>query len=586
MSYELPQARHTLRLYASVIAQQKTDAVLSLLLPTGALLINVGVPYFASKTLVAIIQSSPDFERTIWQLAAVAALGALANRIGFMRMIKLQATAMNELNSMVFSRLLERGVRFHTNNIGGKLVSDALEFVGAFATLISAFYTSGLPLAVTLIGGVCVVAIESWQLGLFVLVTVVATVIWAYIESRTRYILRARRLTASKNLTAHLSDSIVNAQTVKTFANEKAERAKNANYNKVLLDLRLHDWRRAGRSGSHRISFLLVMLVVLLWLLHYLAGTTGGLLAIGIFAFTLTFQLILRLFDLNDLTRLVEEAFLQASPMTIILRESAEILDVPGAKKLHVSQGTIDMRDVTFQYEEKHHVLPVFSGLTLHIAAGEKIGLVGPSGGGKSTLSRLLLRFDDVQAGAITIDGQDIAHVTQQSLRQAIAYVPQEPLLFHRSIKENIAYGKPSASDEEIAHAARLAYANEFIERLPEKYDTVVGERGVKLSGGQRQRIAIARAILKDAPILLLDEATSALDSESEELIQKALWQLMKGRTAIVIAHRLSTIQKMDRIIVLEDGEISEQGSHQTLIEQSGTYAKLWARQSGGFLEP
>jgi ATP-binding cassette subfamily B protein len=196
-----------------------------------------------------------------------------------------------------------------------------------------------------------------------------------------------------------------------------------------------------------------------------------------------------------------------------------------------------------------------------------------------------LLRFSDIDTGAIVIDGQNITTITQDDLRQQIAYVPQEPLLFHRSIHENIAYGKPEATEAEVRDAAEKANALEFIEKLPQGFETLVGERGVKLSGGQRQRIAIARAILKDAPILVLDEATSALDSESERLIQAALWELMKGRTAIVIAHRLSTIQRMDRIVVLDNGVIIEEGSHNQLLKQNGTYAKLWAHQSGGFIE-
>jgi ATP-binding cassette subfamily B protein len=221
----------------------------------------------------------------------------------------------------------------------------------------------------------------------------------------------------------------------------------------------------------------------------------------------------------------------------------------------------------------------------LSIHAGEKIGLVGHSGSGKTTFTRLLLRFSDLDKGEILIDGQNIANITQDDLHNEIAYVPQEPLLFHRSIKENISYGQPAASMSEIDKAAKQAHAEDFIEQLPKGYETLVGERGVKLSGGQRQRIAIARALLKDAPILLLDEATSALDSESEALIQDALWKLMEGRTAIVIAHRLSTIQRMDRIVVMDDGKIVEQGSHKKLLKLGGTYAKLWARQSGGFIE-
>jgi ABC-type multidrug transport system fused ATPase/permease subunit len=234
-----------------------------------------------------------------------------------------------------------------------------------------------------------------------------------------------------------------------------------------------------------------------------------------------------------------------------------------------------------FDYQDNK----VFQQLNLTIAAGQRLGLVGPSGAGKSTFVSLLLRQYDIESGSIEIDGQNIAEVTQDSLRAAIAVVPQEPALFHRTIRENIAYGKPDATDEEIIEVAKKAYAHDFITSLPLGYDTLVGERGVKLSGGQKQRIAIARAMLKNAPILILDEATSALDSESEVEIQKALHILMVGKTVIAIAHRLSTLREMDRIIVLENGAIAEDGTHDTLLTYGGTYARLWAHQAGGFLE-
>jgi ATP-binding cassette subfamily B protein len=250
---------------------------------------------------------------------------------------------------------------------------------------------------------------------------------------------------------------------------------------------------------------------------------------------------------------------------------------------LTIRTGAIQFRDVTFIHSGADDAL--FEKFSLSIEPGEKIGLVGHSGSGKTTFTRLLLRFSDIQDGAITIDGQDVSHITQEDLHSVIAYVPQEPLLFHRSIRENIAYGNLGADDAAVKRAAKHAHAHDFIRTLPVRYDTLVGERGVKLSGGQRQRIAIARAMLKDAPVLVLDEATSALDSESEVLIQDALWKLMEGRTAIVIAHRLSTIQKMDRIVVLENGKIVEEGPHKTLLAKKGTYAKLWAHQSGGFID-
>lgn len=260
---------------------------------------------------------------------------------------------------------------------------------------------------------------------------------------------------------------------------------------------------------------------------------------------------------------------------------SYEIIDTPNAKALTIASGEILWKDVTFTYGEND----VFTHFDLTIQGGERIGLVGESGAGKSTFVSLLLRQHELESGAITIDGQDISAVTQDSLREHIAVVPQEPMLFHRTIRENIAYGKPTATDGEIVEAARKAEAHDFIMSLKGGYDTVVGERGVKLSGGQKQRIAIARAILKNAPILILDEATSALDSESEVAIQKALHELMVGKTVIAIAHRLSTLREMDRIVVLEKGKVVEDGTHETLSKKrGGIYARLWKHQAGGFL--
>lgn len=258
-----------------------------------------------------------------------------------------------------------------------------------------------------------------------------------------------------------------------------------------------------------------------------------------------------------------------------------EITDIHDAKKLEIDSAAIEWNKATFTYGENR----VFDEFDLTIPAGQRVGLVGPSGAGKTTFVSLLLRQHDLNSGEILIDGQNIAEVTQDSLRENIAVVPQEPLLFHRSIRENIAYGKPDATDNEIMAVARLAKAHEFIKDLAEGYDTLVGERGIKLSGGQKQRVAIARAMLKDAPILVLDEATSALDSESEVAIQQALHKLMEGKTVIAIAHRLSTLREMDRIIVLEGGKIVEDGSHDSLLQYDGVYSRLWKHQAGGFLQ-
>lgn len=258
-----------------------------------------------------------------------------------------------------------------------------------------------------------------------------------------------------------------------------------------------------------------------------------------------------------------------------------EIVDGKDAKELEVNGGRIDWQDVTFEFGQK----PIFKDFNLSIKPGERVGLVGPSGAGKTTFVSLMLRQHDINQGAIKIDGQNIAKVTQDSLREQIAVVPQEPALFHRSLRDNIAYGNPEATDEEVIEVAKKAEAHEFISQLPEGYETLVGERGIKLSGGQRQRVAIARALLKNAPILVLDEATSALDSESEVAIQKALHELMEGKTVVAIAHRLSTLREMDRIVVLEEGQIVEDGNHETLSQGSGVYQRLWDHQAGGFLQ-
>ena len=281
----------------------------------------------------------------------------------------------------------------------------------------------------------------------------------------------------------------------------------------------------------------------------------------------------------------INRALGDAAEMTRVLDEPRLVADDPDAPELKVTEGAIDFEQLSFAYRDAAAGESVFDDLTLHVAAGQRVGLVGKSGSGKTTLTKLLLRLDDVQGGRVLVDGQDVSRCTQQSLRRQVAYVPQEALLFHRSIRENIAYGRPNATDEQIREAARLANATEFIDRLPRGFDTMVGERGVKLSGGQRQRVAIARAILTDAPILVLDEATSALDSESEALVQEALENLMRGRTSIVVAHRLSTVAALDRIVVLADGEIVEDGTHTQLVEAGGEYASLWSRQTGAFLE-
>ena len=380
-----------------------------------------------------------------------------------------------------------------------------------------------------------------------------------------------------------MADALTNNLIVRTFAGEKREISQLQTMTRRFTDIYKKDIGFTVAEGSTRVA-IMVMVQVLTIVISAIMVTNGSLtLAAAIFMLAYMQRIGSQLFVLGDIINGYDQSFLDAQPMTEMLLTENAVTDQEGARSLTVSSPSIDFDGVSYRYPDGN--VDVLSQVSLAISAGQKVGMVGHSGAGKSTIVQLLLRFSDVTDGSIMIDGQDIRDVTQESLREHISYVPQEPLMFHRSLRENIAYGNPDATDKEILVAAKKAHATEFIEKLPHGLDTTVGERGVKLSGGQRQRIAIARAILKDAPILILDEATSALDSESEKLIQASLDELMKGRTAIVIAHRLSTIAKLDRIVVLENGRIAEDGTHGELLKKKGIYASLWNHQSGGFIE-
>lgn len=342
---------------------------------------------------------------------------------------------------------------------------------------------------------------------------------------------------------------------------------------------------RATVARDFGFSAVDVGLIALL-LFFLVNGTTSFGVSVSTLVLVVTYGegMLGELYGISRLFKNFNRVFGEAHDMVQILDMPDDVVDAPNARRLELDEPRVQFNNISFQHADAKS--PIFENFTLEIQPGERIGLVGVSGSGKTTLTKLLLRFADVASGEVLISDQNIRDITQDSLRENVAYVPQETALFHRSIADNIAYGRPNASIDEIKRAAELANAAEFIEELPNGYDTLVGERGIKLSGGQRQRIAIARAILKDAPILVLDEATSALDSESESLIQDALIELMKNRTSLVIAHRLSTVASLDRIVVLENGKIVEQGTHkQLLAKKDGVYNRLWNRQSGAFME-
>jgi len=545
-------------------------------------------PLFVSKLLAQIASGTADLQRcsglligyvvslVVGEIIAIRITIALAY---YSELRMQQRTAERVMRSQV-----SKSVAFHANHMSGGVVSDATKLNSAIERFWDTIMFTAVPIVTTIISVCIALSFLVWQYALILFALSLA--IAAFIVRAQTAIAPVSRAVSEKSsaVTAYLADVIANMSTVKAFAGGEAEQLT---YQRKLVDLRKANFREmrsvlliTGSFGTiMTIMNGLAFLVAILITEHHAASIGPTYLVIGY-----TLNVVSQLWQISSATRNYTRIIGDAAPMISMLEEPEELTDPEAPEPVRIQRGDIRFQKVVFQHEGADRAL--FSGLQLHIKPGEKVGLVGHSGSGKTTLTRLLLRFSDIEGGVITIDGQDITAITQDDLRRHIAYVPQEPLLFHRSVHDNIAYGQSGASPQAVEAAARMASAHDFIVGLPQGYDTLVGERGVKLSGGQRQRIAIARAMLKNAPILVLDEATSALDSESEVLIQAALWKLMEGRTAIVIAHRLSTIQKMDRIIVLDQGAIVEEGSHKELIAKAnGTYARLWTHQSGGFIE-
>ena len=585
--------RRTLHYYWKVTRRHKT-LFAALMVSTFAFvaLSSYGNPYVMSL-IVDQVSAQPVeagqvltvFGPYIVALILINVFGQAASKLQDYTMYKLEIAASYDLATMSFDALCNQSMSFHSNRFGGTLVSQTTKFMSAYQQLIETIMFPFLPVICSVIFtcGILLPRVPLYVAILMVLLAVYASI--SYYLYKRILSLNEKAASAQNQLSGELSDSVANILAVKTYGREDYERGLFDNANREVV---ARDSKRMWASLTRGIITACITVVIMSVVTVFIAGgnawygiTPGTLVVMFTYTYTVTNQFN---FINNGLQRL-NRAFGDASGMTAILDEPRLVADKPGAPDLKVSRGAIDFQGIDFFYTDGNVKTQVFDKFELHISAGQRVGLVGMSGAGKTTLTKLLLRLSDIQEGQILIDGQNIADTTQQSLRRQIAYVPQEALLFHRSIAENISYGKPDASMEQIRRAAKQANALEFIEKLPQGFDTITGERGVKLSGGQRQRIAIARALLADCPVLVLDEATSALDSESEKLVQDALATLMEGRTCIVVAHRLSTVASLDRIVVLDGGKIVEDGSHDELVSRGGEYAHLWNRQTGAYLE-
>jgi ATP-binding cassette subfamily B protein len=555
----------------------------------GATVADLFMPLFSGHLVDALTRGAEDADA---RRAAVVAFTAIVG-LGFssivLRMIGLQAIVpftlriMSDVARDAFVRVQRFSTDWHANSFAGSTVRKVTRGMWALDLYNDTILLALLPSLSVLLGSMILLGLHWASLGaviaigalIYVFMTVMLTI---------RYIAPAARVSNAwdTKVGGTLADALTCNAVVKSFG---AEAREDARLMRVISRWR----RRVNRSWLRYNATNAAQLIVLLCLRGSVIGGSlllwmAGRASPGDVTYVLTSYYVIHAYlrdvgmHINNLQRSVNDM----EELVEIHAEPLGIVDASDAKPIDITGGGIVFDDVTFHYGV--HRAPLYDGLSVEIRAGERVGLVGRSGSGKTTFVKLVQRLYDVSGGRILIDGQDVAHATQQSLRSQIAIVQQDPILFHRSLAENIAYGRPGASMAAIEQAARLANAHDFILRLPKGYGTLVGERGVKLSGGERQRVALARAFLADAPILILDEATSSLDSESEALIQEAMVRLMKDRTSIVIAHRLSTVRSLDRILVFDRGEIAEQGTHALLAKRpGGIYRSLFERQATEF---
>jgi ATP-binding cassette subfamily B protein len=575
-----------LRYYGRELVGNRRFAVPALLLPA---LGNICRDYISTLIVAALAGRIAGGETRpgallpyVLGFAATMLLAETLWRIGMHCLIRTNGRGIERLYVLGMDELLAKDAAFYHDNFAGSLTKRVLSFATRFeefaTTLVFAVVPSFVPLV---FASVVLWGYDPMLVAVLVGLIVVTGLVIAPLIRR-RQALVDQREAAVARVSGHVADSLTNMETVRAFAAEEREAVEHRSRVAEQRRLAIRSWD----YGNLRIDTIVAPMSVLTNALGLLVavGLSGG--QLGVEAIVVTFMYFSNatrvMFEFNPTYRRLESSLTEAAQFTELLLTPPAVRDPVAPEPLRASAPYVRFDHVTFAHDGAG---PLFAGLDLTVPSGTKIGLVGRSGGGKSTLAKLLLRLMDVHGGRILIGGQDISRISQADLRSLISYVPQDPAMFHRTLRDNIAFGRPGASEADIHRAAEAAHVTEFVDALPHRLDTIVGERGIKLSGGQRQRVALARAILRDAPILLLDEATSALDSESEILVQHALWQLMEGRTALVVAHRLSTVARMDRLVVLDGGRIVEQGTHAELLATQGAYAALWEHQSGGFLD-
>jgi ATP-binding cassette subfamily B protein len=535
-----------------------------------------------SKPVLDYTQTSHEVFKILYIIIAIyVAIFIIARAIKF-TIYKFEAAVTRDLRDFSFQEIEKKSHTFFSNSFAGSLVTKVRRFVVGFESAFETFVYSFWKLFIVILGSFAIlsykVPVVSWMFGVWVISNII--IVFFLLRRKIRYdLLEAEQ---DSKISGRLADVFSNILAVKFSSASQSEISSFSEYTKEGERRSLKSSFMGGKMDLVQHGMIVIFecsalyVLITLWLKGSI--TTGTIVLVQAYM-TIISQ---SLWEFSGSSVRFMKSVSDMKETADIFEIPADILEPEIPEKLVINNGHIIFDQVVFKYHIGGNVLDNFN---LTVAPGERIGIVGHSGAGKSTITKILLRFNDVTTGAIKIDGQDIRNVTQNDLHSVISYVPQEPILFHRSIRENINYGRPFVSEEKIIEVSKKAHAHEFISKLQQGYDTLVGERGVKLSGGERQRVAIARAMLKDSPILVLDEATSSLDSISESYIQDAFEELMKGKTTIVIAHRLSTIQKMDRIIVLDKGKIAEEGTHKELLTKNGVYADLWNHQTGGFLE-